>query len=211
MSRIDALIYIGIPGIVLLVVFFVFILPWLMRAYIKSTGEHTKAVLLETRMRRGAMYSDGEHNQSLVAQNMTLKLEVHPRGGAPYIAEDHFMVKAIDLMRLTPGCEFQVAVARGNPKRVVCLPETITASANAPTQARANLAMANLIENASHGGSMSPQDVVNALHAQGVQTASMSQQDDPKAKLEKLKEMLSSGLITQQEYETKKVEILAKM
>jgi hypothetical protein len=35
--------------------------------------------------------------------------------------------------------------------------------------------------------------------------------DDPKAKLEKLKEMLASGLITQQEFEAKKKEILARM
>jgi Short C-terminal domain len=35
--------------------------------------------------------------------------------------------------------------------------------------------------------------------------------NDPKAELGKLKEMLDSGLITQQDYEKKKTNILAKM
>jgi hypothetical protein len=39
----------------------------------------------------------------------------------------------------------------------------------------------------------------------------LSVTDDPKAKLEKLEEMRKAGLITQQKFETKKAEILAKM
>jgi len=36
-------------------------------------------------------------------------------------------------------------------------------------------------------------------------------QEDPKAKIAKLKDMLDSGLITPQEFEAKKKEILARM
>lgn len=198
-------------GIPFFIVFLWLGLPPIIRWYIKSTGQRARAVILEAHSGRGAIYSGSEYNHHLVAQKMILKLEVHPTNGATYIAEDRFMVKAMDLMKLTSGCDVQVYIARNNPKWVVSLPETITASPNASVQARANLAMANLAQQAAHGGGMSPQDVMNALQAQGLHTHPMSSTDDPKAKLEKLKDMLNSGLITQQEYDIKKNEILANL
>ena len=146
----------------------------------------------------------------MVSQKIILKLEVHPSNGAPYIAEDRFMAKSMDVMRLNEGCDVQVSVARNHPKWVVCLPETVTASPNAPVQARASLAMADFAEQVSRGGSTDPQQVMEALRARGVRTSTLAAPDDPKAKLEKLKEMLTEGLITQKEYEAKKAEILSK-
>ncbi len=57
---------------------------------------------------------------------------------------------------------------------------------------------------------------LRAMQEHGVRTVGPSPavnmpQDDPKAALEKLKEMLDAGLINQQDYEKKKAEILARM
>ncbi len=201
-----------IIGVVLLILFLIYGVPFLIRTYVKSTGELADATIIDFRSGRGAVYSGSEYNHQLVAQKIILKLEVHPKNGAPYVTEDRFMAKAMDLMKLRPGCNIQVRVAAGNPKRVVCLPETVTASASAPVEARASVAIANLVANAKNNGSgMSPEDVMKAFQAQGIRSRPMTTPDDPKAKLEQLKEMLNSGLITQQEFEAKKAEILSKM
>ena len=199
-----------ISGIVLLVLL-IFGLPPLLRYYVKSTGEPAKATILEKRFGRWIMYSGSEYSRNVSAQQVILKLEVHPTNGMLYIAEDKFMAKAMDLLRLNVGCDIQVRIARNNPKRVVCLPNTVVASSNAPVQARAGLAVANFAEQVSRGGLAGAEQVREALQAQGIQAVLPITQDDPKAKIEKLKDMLDSGLITQQEFETKKREILAKM
>jgi hypothetical protein len=193
--------------IILLVVIVIIILPRIRREVIKKSGELANATILEVSYGRGAVYSGGNDN-NLVSQHTILKLEVRPQVGSTYITEDHFMASAMDMMKLRPGCLIQVRVNKDNPQQVVSLPETVTAPANAPLEARANLAIANLI---AQGGSMSPEDVRKAMENQGIHSRPMPTiQDDPKAKLEKLKEMLNAGLITPQEYETKKVEILAR-
>lgn len=186
-------------------------LPPLLRLYVRSTGTRASATILEKRYGRGTMYSGSEYNHNVVAQKIILKLEVHPADAAAYVAEDRFMAKGMDNMRLNVGCDVQVSIARNNPKRVVVLPETVTASPNAPVQARAGLAMANFAEQVAHGGAAGPEQVMAALRAQGVRTSTPAAPDDPKAKLEKLQEMLNAGLITQQEFAAKRAEILAKL
>ncbi len=198
-------------GIIALVLFLMFGLPPLIRLYVRSTGTPASATILERRFGRWTAYTGGEYNHSVSAQQVILKLQVRPPNEAPYVAEDKFMARAMDLMRLNEGCDVQVVIARGNPKRVVCLPETVTASANAPVSARAGLAMADFAEQASHGGRVGPEQVMQALRAQGIQPRPPVTADDPKAKIEQLKEMLNSGLITQAEFESKKKEILARM
>ena len=206
---------IGLPvlifGGILLILFLFLGLPPLLRMYVKSTGKRASATILEKHYGRGSVYSGSSYNHNLIAQKVILKLEVHPADAAAYIAEDRFLAKSMDDMRLNVGCDLQVSIARNNPKRVVSLPETVTASAYAPVQARAGLAMANLAEQVAHGGSAGPEQVMAALQAQGVRTVTPPTADDPKAKLEELKELLNSGLITQQEFETKKAGILARI
>jgi len=208
----DILLGVVLPALiaagVLLVLFIVFVLPAITRGQIKRTGDLANATILELRYGRGVVYSGSEYNHNVVSQNIILKLEIHPSMGAPYTAEDRFMAKGADLMKLQPGANIQVRVSPRNPQKVACLPETVTAPANSPVAARAGLAMADLL---SRGSSMSPEEVLKAFQEHGIQSRPMTQSDDPKARLEKLKELLNSGLITQQEYEAKKAEIIAKM
>jgi hypothetical protein len=49
------------------------------------------------------------------------------------------------------------------------------------------------------------------LAASAPESKSLTEQEHPEAKLKKLQEMLSTGLITQEDYETKKADILSKM
>jgi hypothetical protein len=73
------------------------------------------------------------------------------------------------------------------------------------------VAVANFAQKVARGEAASGQSVMETLQAEGVRTRPMAASDDPKLKLGKLKEMLTAGLITQQEFETKKAEILAQM
>jgi hypothetical protein len=210
-QTISLLVWEIIGGIALLV-FLIFGLPPLMRYYVKLTGEPARATILEIRFGRWTAYSGSGSSQSVTAQRVILKLEVHPANAMPYTAEDKFMAKAMDLLRLNQGCDLQVRIARHNPKRVVCLPDTLTASSSAPLEARGGLAMANLAEQVSRGKVAGPQQVLDALGAHGIFPADLPVTPaDPKAKIEMLKNMLDSGLITQQEFEDKKKDILARM
>ncbi len=205
----------GLIGGVLLLVFLIYGLKPLIRWYIKSTGEAARATILDVNMGKWVVYSGSEYSGNVQSQQVILKLEVHPNNGAVYVAEDKFMARAMDLMRLRQGCDIQVRIASNNPKRVVCLPETVTAPAGSPVQARAGLAMADFAEQVARGGSFGTEQVMEALRAQGIVPAAMPSmpgvQGDPKERLAKLKEMLDSGLISPQEYEAKKQEILSQM
>jgi hypothetical protein len=193
--------------VALLIVAFLlmYLLPVLTRQIIKSSGELANAVILEVNHGKNAVYS-GDRN--LTAQELIIKLEVQPANGPAYQAQDRFMANTLDMMKLRAGCDLQVRVSKSNPAKVVCLPETIRASANAPLESRASLAMASLVAN---NGKASPEDVRKAFEAQGIRQRPQPEADDPKAKLEKLKDMLDSGLITQTEFEAKKADILAKL
>jgi len=199
-----------IIGFVLLI-FLIFGFSPLMRYYVRSTGTPARATILGKRSGRWVSYSGSEHNGSVTAQQVILKLEVHPDNAMPYIAEDKFMAKALDLMCLNEGCDIQVYIARNNPKRVVCLPDTVVASPDAPVQARTGVALADLAKQISRAGPTGAEQVIEALRAQGIQAAAPLAQPDTKAKLAELKGMLDSGLITQQEFEAKKKELLARM
>jgi len=130
----------------------------------------------------------------------------------PYVAEDRFMAKAMDMLRLNAGCDIQVRIARHNHKRIVCLTETLTAPSNAPVEARSGLAMADIAVKVSRGEVTGTQQMLDALKAQGIFPAEqVVEPGNPKAKIEMLKNMLDNGLITQQEFENKKKEILARM
>lgn len=198
-----------------IIFFLIFGLEPLTRAIIKSNGKRARAKILGKKFGRWTMYSGGEYNHTVTAQQVTLQLEVHPDDALPYECEDKFMAKARDLMLLNEGCDIQVVISKTNPMKVVCLPETVTASLDAPVQARAGLAMADLIDQAAHGQVPTTEQVLASLQAQGVQTTSFvvnsSQPNDPKTALTSLKGMLDSGLITQQEFDSKKKEILGRM
>lgn len=207
------LLILGIFILVGLLIFLIFGLNPLIRHTIKSTGIPGTAKILECRFGKWVVYSGSEYNHSVSSQQVILKLEVHPSDGTlAYIAEDKFMAKAIDVMRLIPGCELQVYISRNNPQKVVCDPKTVRASHNAPAQAGIGLAMADIAQRAIQGESVSPDQVMDMLRSQGIQTSPPPLVvDDTRSKLEQLKAMLSEGLITQEEFEAKKKDILSRM
>ena len=231
---------VGILLLVGLTMFFIYGLEPLKRSILKSSGQPATAKIIGKQFGRWVTYSGSEYSSSVSSQQIILKLEVHPPAGVAYIAQDKFMAKAMDLMRLNEGCMIQVYIDKHNPQRVVCDPKTVTVSANSPAASRAGLAMADLVGQFSQGGAVPSTDqVLDALKAQGLNVtppvipanyasmvppniptsyASMVPpvipgmgQDDPKTKIEKLNEMLTAGLITQQEFDAKKKEILARM
>lgn len=243
----------GIVFVTVLIILFAVGYQPLMRAIIKSSGTPARARILEQKVGKWVMTNGSNYNQSISRQQITLKLEVHPTDAMPYICEDRFMAKPEEMMRLTPGCDVQVMISQNNPQRVVCLPETVTASADAPADSRANVALAGIVEQAMHGTAPTSEDVLEALKSRGFQTTIITSNfgsltpdqqrkvedalklvgqnpgmahivdikgvktnvvthsSDPKETLEKLKQMLDSGLITSQEYEDKKKEILDRM
>ena len=79
----------------------------------------------------------------------------------------------------------QVAISRRNPARVAALPKTIAPNPR---------------------GEELDKDVEE--HAK---TSKVHSTRNPKGQLEELQQMLTAGLITQQDYEKKKDEILARM
>ncbi len=195
--------------------FFMFGFEPMTRSIIISNGNHARAKILGKKLGNWTMGSDGHDGRNVTAQQVILKLEVHPDDALTYVCEDKFMAKAKDLVMLNEGCDIQVVISKSNPMRVVCLPETVTASLDAPVQARAGMAMADLIDQAAHGQVPTTEQVLASLQAQGVKTTSFvdnsSQPGDPKTALTTLKAMLDAGLINQQEFDTKKKDILGRM
>ncbi len=172
----------GLFAVLCLVMFWFYGLPTIIHSYIKSNGEQAKAVVLEVRDAGWGWYSGSRYSRTLIFQPVSVKLEVHPHQGAPYIAADRFNAKhGIYREKLKPGVEIQVMIARFNPQWVASLPETIVE------------ASANINE-----------------HSQRLRTAA-DKSDNARVRLEKLNQQLSSGLITEQEYKQKKMEILEKM
>src|SRR5262249_36825410 len=124
--------------------------------------------------------------ESLMFQPVRVKLEVHPKGGATYVAYDRFNARPRELYQLNPGVELPVTIASFNPQWVASHPEAL---------AEAHQQVVNAHLRARQGAVLFP----------GGMTA------DPKLELAKLKEMQDAKLITQQDYDKKKAEILAKM
>ena len=97
------------------------ILHW----FIKSNGDQARAVILEVRTAGWGWYAGSRYSESLVFQPVTVKLEVHPTTGAPYIAKDRFNAKPRQYWdTIKPGAEMQVSIARFNPQWVASWPET---------------------------------------------------------------------------------------
>ena len=166
----------------------------ILRSLVMSNSEQTKAVILEAK-EVGIAYSSRTNMTSLsIVQPVRVKVEVHPNHGAPYIASFRFDAKGP--YSVPPGAEMQVKVSRFNRGWIIPVPGTVVESPEKSTLKGSTVSMSG------SGISMS---------GPGIFISGVGSQNDPKAELEKLKEMLSSGLITQQDYEKKKVDILAKM
>ena len=141
----------GIVFLTVLIIFLLVGLQPLMRAIIKSTGTPARARILDRSIGKWVMTDGNEYSRNVTRQLITLKLEVHPQDAITFITEDKFMAKPEDLMKLNAGCDIQVMIAKDNPERVVCLPETVTAPVDAPARARAGVAMADIVEQALQG------------------------------------------------------------
>jgi len=164
----------------------VFLAPLLRKWLIKLNSERAKAIILEVKEIGNGYIVRSNMTSTYTVQPVRVKLEVHPNTGSPYIAYDRF--KAKGRYFLPVGGEMQVEVSRFNPHWVVALPETTT-----------------------HEGVQSQKQGISPSIF-GISSISSGQPaNDPKAELGKIKEMLDSQLITQQDYEKKKDEILAKM
>ena len=167
-------------AIFFLIMFWVYGLSPILHLIIKSSGQRARAIVLEVKEAGWGWYSGGRYSETLVFQPVKVKLEIHPNTGAPYVAIDRFnAMRDVYRNKLKPGVELQVAVAGFDDTWVACLTETI-------------------VEPPVHRMSAIPHN----------QPAQDDDDDDPKARLQKLKGLLSSGLITQQEYDEKKKEIL---
>ncbi len=170
-------------GVFGFVMFWVYGFTPIFHWFIRSNGVPAKAVVLEVKKAGWGWDAGGRNSQSLLFQPVRVKLEVHPNNGMPYAAMDRFNAKP-DVYRnkLKPGVEMQVAIARMNSQWVASLPETIVDTS------------AHQMKGKSQYHPTDEED-----------------DDDPKARFLKLKDMLSSGLITQQEYDQKKKEILEEV
>lgn len=172
---------------------------------IKSNSDPAKATILEIKKIGLGFESGGTFGSRRDLVNATkdyqpvwVKLEVHPNNGTSYIAHDRFNAGMGFMRDITAGAEMQVAVSRLNRYWVAALPETARRSQ------QDNQSMAK-------GPSASFQGSGINMQGPGIFISGNNPPNDPKAELEKLKEMLNSGLITQQDYEKKKNEILSKM
>lgn len=195
-----------IGGVALLIIWFFWRQAWppVRNGLIKLNSDPAKATILEIKKIGSGFESGGAFgtrrdmiNATKDYQPVWVKLEVHPKNSASYIASDRFNAEAFFLRDITAGAEMQVAVSRLNRGWVVALPETARHPqtdhpVGSPKEAAGNFS----------GISMSGPCIF---------ISGAGSQNDPKAELEKLKEMLSSGLITQQDYEKKKSEILSRM
>jgi hypothetical protein len=180
--------------------------PPIRNRLIKMNSESAKATILEIK-KIGMGFASSttfggtlrdQMNATKDYQPVWVKLEVHPNNGASYIASDRFNAPSGFTRDITPGAEMQVAVSGLNRHWVAALPET------AHRLGQDNQSMAK-------GPSVSFQGSGINMQGPGIFISGTDLTNDPKAELAKLKEMLDSGLITQQDYEKKKNEILAKM
>ncbi|MGB8648045.1 MAG: SHOCT domain-containing protein [Anaerolineae bacterium] len=203
-------------GSVILALVLSFVVPTLSRMYVRSSGVTANATLVSVRASTGAIYSGSEYYGNLLAQNMTLVMDVRPRSGSTYRAEDTLTVSNKYFTSLLPGASLQVKVNPANPKHVVALLDTL--------QSPANMAGANMM-----GTNLGA--IVNAVAARSPEAASLLQQAqqagqvqvldlrgmtrgqpaDVAAELKQLKELADAGVITPTDFETKKAELLKRL
>jgi len=171
----------GFFTIFILIMFWFYGLPSILHWFIKSNGEQAKATVLEVRDAGWGWYSGSRYSRTLIFQPVRVKLEVHPNHGAPFIATDRFNAKH--------GI-YREKLKPGVEMQVVIASFSSQWVASLPE---------TIVEMPAIKG-----------YPQKLQTAA-DKSDDARVRLEKLKQLLSSGQITEQEYNQKKMEILEKM
>ena len=129
---------------------------------------------------------------------MHIPLEIHPPNGAPYDI-DYVFPTARMKAAITVGMEIPVKLLPDQPERVAVQWDAQQASIAA---AGGDMAAVTSGLQATYGG---------AADAAMRQAQANAAAEDPQAKLEKLGQMRDSGLITPEEFETKKQEILSSM
>ena len=129
---------------------------------------------------------------------MHIPLEIHPPNGAPYEI-DYVFPTARMKAAITVGMEIPVKLLPDQPERVAVQWDAQQASIAA---AGGDMAAVTSGLQATYGG---------AADAAMRQAQANAAAEDPAAKLEKLTQMRDSGLITPEEFETKKKEILSSM
>jgi len=122
---------VGFFIVFLLVMFWVYGLTPILHWIIKSNSDQARAVILEVRTAGWGWYAGSRYSESLIFRPVSVKLEVHPTTGAPYIAKDRFNAKPDEYRyTLKPGAEMQVSIARFNPQWVASWPETAKSGAD---------------------------------------------------------------------------------
>jgi hypothetical protein len=129
---------------------------------------------------------------------MQIPLEVHPPSGEPYQVNYVFTAARMKAA-ITAGMEIPVKIDPENPERIAVQWDAQQASIAA---AGGDMAAVNSGLQATYGNSAN-----EAMQAAKAGAAA----DDPAAKLKKLGEMRDAGLITNEEFEAKKAELLAEM
>jgi hypothetical protein len=178
------LLCVGGGGLFCLIIFWVYGFTPIFHWFIKSNSEPAQAVILEVKKAGWAWDSGGRYSQGMVFQPVRVKLEVHPNNGAAYIANDRFNAKAKFYSKLKPGSQIQVSIFRPNPQWVASLQETVA--------------------------EVQEQNANKQIH-KGQTENRKPAGGNAKKQLEELKQMLASGLITQEDYDDKKAEILEDM
>ncbi|HYH58843.1 MAG TPA: SHOCT domain-containing protein [Thermoleophilaceae bacterium] len=126
---------------------------------------------------------------------MHIPLEIHPPNGAPYPVDYVFPTTRMKAA-ITVGMEIPVKVLPDQPERVAVQWDAQQASIAA---AGGDMAAVTSGLQATYGGAAD----AAMREAQAKQAA-----EDPAARMQKLTQMRDSGLITPEEFETKKKEIL---
>ncbi len=129
---------------------------------------------------------------------MQIPLEVHPPSGEPY--EVNYVFTAARMKAaITVGMEIPVKVDPNDPQRVAVQWDAQQASIAA---AGGDMAAVQQGMQANYG---------NAADDAYRQARANAAAEDPAAKLKKLGEMKESGLISEEEFQAKRAEVLAEM
>ena len=129
---------------------------------------------------------------------LQIPLEIHPAGGEPY--EVNYVFTAARMKAaITVGMEIPVKVDPNDPQRVAVQWDAQQAAIAA---AGGDMAAVEQGMQATYG---------NAADEAYRQARANAAAEDPAAKLKKLGEMKESGLISEEEFQAKRAEVLAEM
>ena len=129
---------------------------------------------------------------------MHIPLEVHPPSGAPYPIDYMFPTTRMKAA-ISVGMELPIKIHPDDPNRIAVQWEAQQASIAA---AGGDMAAVTAGLQSTYG---------NAADAAYRQAREQQAAEDPATKLKKLAEMRDAGLITNEEFEAKKAEILSSM